>query len=298
MDPLRKEYPWYTPYQFAGNTPIKFIHLDGLEPSSPAIIDGGTVIEAVDNARIASVSPMSEVFRPVIEPGSRSFFSPGIGAEPNRHTHEYIYGVIYEFKKLKVDLEPVFAHFGIVNDAAFSAGDNGRIPYYNQKKSVRSITGPGLYIKTKYPAEPDKRIISTVEQIKANLATNPLQDGEQLNLLGGSGGSVIIAQTALMLAEQGHYIDNVILLTSPVNKDSELFKSLSSHARIGRVIYDEVQVADDQITGISSRRYQVVPLVIDGIRLGDKHPHARITWDPKLWRQLAEGLIIQGGSNE
>jgi len=32
VDPLTKEYPWYTPYQFAGNSPIFFIDLDGLEP--------------------------------------------------------------------------------------------------------------------------------------------------------------------------------------------------------------------------------------------------------------------------
>ncbi|MFN4909222.1 MAG: RHS repeat domain-containing protein [Bacteroidota bacterium] len=31
-DPLAGEYPWYTPYQFAGNTPIQAIDLDGLEP--------------------------------------------------------------------------------------------------------------------------------------------------------------------------------------------------------------------------------------------------------------------------
>jgi RHS repeat-associated protein len=31
-DPLTREYPWYTPYQFAGNTPIQAIDLDGLEP--------------------------------------------------------------------------------------------------------------------------------------------------------------------------------------------------------------------------------------------------------------------------
>lgn len=30
-DPLSKEYPWYTPYQFAGNRPINSIDLDGLE---------------------------------------------------------------------------------------------------------------------------------------------------------------------------------------------------------------------------------------------------------------------------
>lgn len=32
VDPLSAEYPWYTPYQFAGNTPIWAIDLEGLEP--------------------------------------------------------------------------------------------------------------------------------------------------------------------------------------------------------------------------------------------------------------------------
>jgi len=31
VDPLAKDYPWYTPYQFAGNTSIQAIDLDGLE---------------------------------------------------------------------------------------------------------------------------------------------------------------------------------------------------------------------------------------------------------------------------
>lgn len=31
VDPLTKSYPWYTPYEFAGNTPIEAIDLDGLE---------------------------------------------------------------------------------------------------------------------------------------------------------------------------------------------------------------------------------------------------------------------------
>jgi RHS repeat-associated protein len=33
VDPLTKSYPWYTPYQFAGNMPIWAIDLDGLEES-------------------------------------------------------------------------------------------------------------------------------------------------------------------------------------------------------------------------------------------------------------------------
>ena len=32
VDPLASEYPWYTPYQFAGNMPITAVDLDGLEP--------------------------------------------------------------------------------------------------------------------------------------------------------------------------------------------------------------------------------------------------------------------------
>ena len=31
VDPLTASYPWYTPYQFAGNTPIQAIDIDGLE---------------------------------------------------------------------------------------------------------------------------------------------------------------------------------------------------------------------------------------------------------------------------
>ncbi len=31
VDPLTKSYPWYTPYQFAGNSPIANVDLDGLE---------------------------------------------------------------------------------------------------------------------------------------------------------------------------------------------------------------------------------------------------------------------------
>ena len=31
VDPLSYSYPWYTPYQFAGNTPIGAVDLDGLE---------------------------------------------------------------------------------------------------------------------------------------------------------------------------------------------------------------------------------------------------------------------------
>ncbi len=37
VDPISKDYPWYTPYQFAGNMPIWAIDLDGLEEKKATI---------------------------------------------------------------------------------------------------------------------------------------------------------------------------------------------------------------------------------------------------------------------
>jgi hypothetical protein len=39
VDPLAGKYSFYTPYQYAGNKPINFIDLDGLEEAQP--VDGG-----------------------------------------------------------------------------------------------------------------------------------------------------------------------------------------------------------------------------------------------------------------
>ncbi len=46
VDPLTREYPWYTPYQFAGNMPIQAIDLDGLEENFYLLNisnDGGSI---------------------------------------------------------------------------------------------------------------------------------------------------------------------------------------------------------------------------------------------------------------
>jgi RHS repeat-associated protein len=51
VDPLSKSYPWYTPYQFAGNKPIWAVDLDGLEE-----------LKAIDG-KIIAVGPYSEETR-------------------------------------------------------------------------------------------------------------------------------------------------------------------------------------------------------------------------------------------
>jgi RHS repeat-associated protein len=39
VDPLAAEYPWYTPYQYAGNKPTRYIDLDGLEEAPKEVFD-------------------------------------------------------------------------------------------------------------------------------------------------------------------------------------------------------------------------------------------------------------------
>jgi len=46
VDPLTAKYPFYTPYQFAGNMPIRYIDLDGLEPAEPGTYKGQGAIAA------------------------------------------------------------------------------------------------------------------------------------------------------------------------------------------------------------------------------------------------------------
>jgi RHS repeat-associated protein len=38
VDPLQHKYPYYTPFQYAGNKPISYIDLDGLEEASPELL--------------------------------------------------------------------------------------------------------------------------------------------------------------------------------------------------------------------------------------------------------------------
>jgi RHS repeat-associated protein len=62
VDPLSKSYPWYTPYQFAGNKPIIAIDLDGLEED--IIIIPKTKYEPqLDNLKPQSDPVISRVYR-------------------------------------------------------------------------------------------------------------------------------------------------------------------------------------------------------------------------------------------
>jgi RHS repeat-associated protein len=78
-----------------------------------------------------------------------------------------------------------------------------------------------------------------VETYQNHLENNPLNEGEQLNMVGYSFGSVMQAQVALRLAEKGQVIDNLVLIGSPVSTKSNLYMQLKEHKNIRNVLrYD------------------------------------------------------------
>ena len=56
VDPLTSSYPWYTPYQFAGNDVIRNIDVDGLEPYDVINPDGGTDKSSVPEESVPTVT--------------------------------------------------------------------------------------------------------------------------------------------------------------------------------------------------------------------------------------------------
>jgi len=59
VDPLTKNYPWYTPYQFAGNKPIWAIDVDGLEEyiyQYTLVDDEVTFIGKITNSQIKAIT--------------------------------------------------------------------------------------------------------------------------------------------------------------------------------------------------------------------------------------------------
>ncbi|MBT1705378.1 RHS repeat-associated core domain-containing protein, partial [Chryseosolibacter indicus] len=83
VDPLTKSYPWYTPYQFAGNKPIVSIDLDGLEELDYRILERikTNVTEVNVNTDLAPSSFMGEKTRVV---GGRKWNARWSFAEMNK----------------------------------------------------------------------------------------------------------------------------------------------------------------------------------------------------------------------
>ncbi|MBK9732878.1 MAG: RHS repeat-associated core domain-containing protein [Chitinophagaceae bacterium] len=103
VDPLSKGYPFYSPYQFAGNTPIAAVDVDGLEPTTIIDKNGnltkpiiGFLQGAIDIQRRVSESTLwmegsrSAVWKLSGKPtadtwGNTVFFDPSLQSNMDEH---------------------------------------------------------------------------------------------------------------------------------------------------------------------------------------------------------------------
>jgi RHS repeat-associated protein len=113
----------------------------------------------------------------------------------------------------------------------------------------------------------DEQIDNAIGQIKADLAKNKLADGEQLNLIGYSYGSVLQAHVALRLANSGQVVDNVFLVGSPISDKSQLYKDLKDNKNIKNV--QHINIKDDLLSNPKD-----VLTFIEGMRQSHKNDNA------------------------
>ena len=125
--------------------------------------------------------------------GRRTYFINGINNEEESDSPDYAYSFAEELESLGVkDVEPV--------------------PAYNLQRGLwGTITGVSEVIQEMFNQSVYSDMIASY--IMEDLENNPLEDGEELNIIGYSGGG----QIALNVAEKlDGKVDNVVLIGSPV----------------------------------------------------------------------------------
>lgn len=121
-------------------------------------------------------------------------------------------------------------------------------------------------------ADRDKRIRNAYDQIVHLANTN----NRHITLTSTSYGSVVVAQTAIHLLRKQNengisYPVNLVLGHSMLSKKSALFGELEDfrlNGRIGQIVYDEVQVPGDNVTGMCGEtRIQAIRQALRMVRI-------------------------------
>ena len=221
VDPITSSYPMLTPYQFASNSPIGGIDKDGLE----------------------------------------FYFAGGAGNDQSSiGKNGYIEGIITAFSTAAIsNIIRVSAHKSRSEDIDFSLGAFATTPYNRiMVPNVKYPPSDAPSFDEPFSSDPnqpfknaeiDDRLKSSVNQVKSQRI-----EGKQLNLAGYSAGSVVMAQTALLLADENIRVDNLILIGTPIDANSDLGQTLHNYVqagKIGKVMY--ISSIGDEVVGLASK---------------------------------------------
>jgi len=103
----------------------------------------------------------------------------------------------------------------------------------------------------------------------------------------------LTAQAALLLANEGTRVDNVILIGSPISKNSELYKALKANSNIGKVIFKNLE--DDPITDSGSKSIGgKIGVMYEIAEQGEDGKHVQFSNDVKVREKVANELVNEG----
>jgi len=214
----------------------RFKSLDPLSKEYPSMSD----YSFVANSPLMFVDP----------DGKRIYFVPGLGYKKKKgdSNSPYVKGIS---EALSIYLKPYNTYSSTVQGSY-----GGRLPdmvyvaMFGQK--------PRKNIKH------DRRAMNIIKAIAQDVMKNPIdtKNGEQMNIVATSQGTVSAAQAAIAMVENpGNFdlpedfvIDNLVLAGSPIDVNSELYvklQELEVSGKIKNIRYDKYQADGDVVTGLA-----------------------------------------------
>ncbi|MGL6156400.1 MAG: thioesterase domain-containing protein [Ralstonia mannitolilytica] len=123
-------------------------------------------------------------------------------------------------------------------------------------------------------------------------------DAPQFNLVGYSYGSLLAAQTAWSYARNGHRVDHLVLIGSPI--DGSFLRDLKGHRLIGKVTVINLNQHGDPICAgmTQTELMEAAPLLGKQFMGGKGEGHfyyAHVVKDsPQRWAALAKLVAAEG----
>jgi RHS repeat-associated protein len=165
--------------------------------------------------------------------GKRVYFVGGAGNDQEGWNYKGRFKKIFESKGIQ-DVRTMSASHGKMGDVLFT----------HEMKNFSQ----GMFSKVT-----SDMIQNAANAIVADMAANPLGEGEQLNLAGYSYGSVLQAHVAIELADRGIKVDNLSLIGSPISDESSLMETLNQYKADGKIGgIQRVDIEGDNLSNPSS----------------------------------------------
>ncbi|OFY83919.1 MAG: hypothetical protein A3F72_07940 [Bacteroidetes bacterium RIFCSPLOWO2_12_FULL_35_15] len=232
VDPLTQSYPWYTPYQFAGNKPIVFIDIDGLEEGAPPKPDGGTTV-AVEDAKTI-------IYKPNI--------NPNVWGAPSKNAIKFVgkYGTDYDRAPEERVKRAVLNNFA-----------NSDVFYVANAGALNGISGTYFYVKNTPLANENKSGGENLKPKSVGFAVLRAQLGDEYETQTDASGfaNLIIERYDKILAKEETNSSNVL-----TNRNLLLGSNESNAAFVAQVQSKIAEIRPDIVTNLEvSEKYTPDP---------------------------------------